>query len=128
MMPDEKSRLLALLAHAGTWCRDAEAKDGHGDPVTYDDGAAVAWDVTGAVCRLFGWQRARVLFVQMERHIRGKRRTVGWRRREPGIDAMKALQDFNDRPDTTFDRLREQLEAMPVWNSGNRLGDARDGT
>ena len=88
--------------------------------MAYDDDAAVAWDITGALCRLFGWQRACVLFGQMERHIVGKRRTVGWPKRDTGIDAMKALQDFNDRADTTFDMLHERIEAMPVWNSGNR--------
>ena len=120
MMPDEKTQLLALLEHHGKWCRDAEAHDANGDPVAYDDDAAVAWDITGALCRLFGWQRACVLFGQMERHIVGKRRTVGWPMRDTGIDAMKALQDFNDRADTTFDVLRERIEAMPVWSSGNR--------
>ena len=120
MMPDEKTQLLALLEHHGKWCRDAEAHDANGAPVTYDDDAAVAWDITGALCRLFGWQRACVLFGQMERHIVGKRRTVGWPMGDTGIDAMKALQDFNDRADTTFDILRERIEAMPVWNSGNR--------
>lgn len=98
MMPDEKTQLLALLEHHGKWCRDAEAHDANGDPVTYDDDAAVAWDITGALCRLFGWQRACVLFGQMERHIVGKRRTVGWPMRDTGIDAMKALQDFTTRP------------------------------
>ena len=120
MMPDEKTQLLALLEHHGKWCRDAEAHDANGEPVRCDDDAAVAWDITGALCRLFGWQRACVLFGQMERHIVGKRRTVGWPMRDTGIDAMKALQDFNDRADTTFDVLRERIEAMPVWSSGNR--------
>lgn len=120
MMPDEKTQLLALLEHAGKWCRDAEAHDANGNGVVYDDDTAVAWDITGALCRLFGWQRACVLFGQLERHILGKRRTVGWPMRDTGIDAMKALQDFNDRADTTFDMLRERIEAMPVWNSGNR--------
>ena len=120
MMTDEKAQLLALLAHRGTWCRDAEARDTSGNAVTYDDDAAVAWDITGAICRLFGWQRACVLFGQVERHLVGKRRSVGWPPRDTGIEAMIALQDFNDRTDTTFDRLQERLEAMPVWSSGSR--------
>ena len=74
--------------------------------------------------RLFGWQRAYVLFEQMERHIVGKRRSAGWPPRDTGIEAMKALQDFNDRAGTTFDMLRERLEAMPVWNRGNRADGA----
>jgi hypothetical protein len=124
MMPDEKTQLLALLEHHGKWCRGAEAHDADGDPVTYDDDAAVAWDITGALCRLFGWQRACVLFEQMERSIGGKRRTTGWPLRDTGIEAMKALQD---RADTTFDVLRERIEAMPVWNSGNRADGAAMG-
>jgi hypothetical protein len=120
MMPDEKTQLLALLEHRGKWCRDAEARDTSGNAVTYDDDAAVAWDITGALCRLFGWQRACVLFGLVERHLMGKRRAVGWPPRDTGVEAMIALQDFNDRTDTTFDLLRERLEAMPVWSSGVR--------
>lgn len=88
MMPDERTQLLALLEHVGKWWRNAEALDASGNGVVYDD-AAVAWDITGALCRLFGWQRARVLFEQMERHIVGKRRTAGWPLRDTGIEAMK---------------------------------------
>ncbi len=124
MMTDEKTQLLALLDHRGKWCRDAEARDASGDAVTYDAISAVAWDITGALCRLFGWQRACVLFGQMERHLIGKRRAVGWPPRDTGVEAMVALQDFNDRTDTTFDLLRERLEAMPVWNSGNRASES----
>ena len=120
MMPDEKTELLALLEHAGKWCRDAEAQDANGDPVTCDDDAAVAWDLTGALCRLFGWQRACVLFEQMERHIIGKRKAVGWPIPDLSIEAMKALQGFNDQSDTTFDVLRERIEAMPTWQGKSR--------
>ncbi len=127
MMPNEKTQLLGLLEHPGKWCRNAEALDAGGNGVVYDDDAAVAWDLTGALCRLFGWQRACVLFEQVERHIVGKRRTAGWPLRDTGIEAMKALQEFNDRADTTFDVLRERLEAMPVWNSGNRADGAATG-
>jgi len=124
MMPNEKTQLLALLAHEGKWCRHAEALDAGGNGVVYDDDEAVAWDLTGAVCRLFGLQRAFVLFQQMDRHILGKRESVSWPKPDPSIDAMKALQDFNDRADTTFAMLRERLEEMPVWNSGNRADRA----
>jgi hypothetical protein len=128
MMPDEKTRLLALLEHPGKWCCDAEAQDANGDPVRFDDETAVAWDITGALCRLFGWERAQVLFSQVERHIVGERRVAGWPSCDKGIDAMKALQDFNDHVDTTFDMLRERIEAMPVWNSGNRTNGSVMGT
>ena len=120
MISDEKTQLLTLLGHEGNWCRDAEAHDANGTPVHYDDQFAVAWDLTGALCRLFGWRRACELFVQLERHIIGKKRIVGWQVTAPGIDAMRALQDFNDRTDTSFDILRQRIEAIPVWNGGSR--------
>lgn len=124
MMPDEKAMLLALLEHQGKWCRDAEARDAKGDAVRYDDDAAVAWDITGAVCRLFGWRRACVLFVQLEKHVVGKRKPVGVPPTDQSIDAMKSLQDFNDGADTTFDLLYERLKAMPVWSGGSRADGA----
>jgi hypothetical protein len=120
MMPDEKTRLLSLLEHRENWCRGAEALDAQGEPVNYDDEAAAAWDITGAICRLFGWQRACVLFRQMEKHMVGKRKAFGWPLPDPSLHAMKALQEFNDRTDTTFDLLRERIETMTVWNSGSR--------
>jgi len=120
MMPEEKEQLLALFDHERRWCRDAEANDIHCDAVRYDDDAAVAWDVTGALCRLFGWQRACVLFGQLDRHIHGKRVAIGWPARDAEIDAMGALQDFNDQTDMTFDRVRERIETMPVWHGNPR--------
>ena len=125
MMPEEKEQLLALLDHQRRWCRDAEAHDANSDAVRYDDDAAVAWDVTGALCRLFGWRRACVLFGQLERHINGKRVVIGWPAGDAEMDAMGALQDFNDRADMTFDMMRERIETMPVWQgNARRIGDA----
>lgn len=120
MMPDEKAKLLEFLGHAGKWCRRVEAIDSHGIGVHYDDDTAVAWDITGALCLLFGWNRACVLFAQIERHLLGKKRTPLWPHRDTSIEAMVALQNFNDRADTTFDVLRERIGAMPVWTSGKR--------
>ncbi len=120
MMPDEKDQLLALLHHAGSWCRHAEAHNADGQPVHYDDQSAVAWDITGALCLLFGWHRAGVLFTQLERHLVGKRPTVGWPVPDSTIEAMTTLQEFNDRKDLTFSGLREQIETIPSWNSGRR--------
>lgn len=116
MMPEEKEQLLAFLDHERRWCRDAEAHDASGDAVRYDDDAAVAWDVTGALCRLFGWRRACVLFGQLDRHINGKRVATGWPACDAEMDAMGALQDFNDQVDMTFDIVRERMETMPVWH------------
>ena len=125
MMPKEKEQLLALLDHERRWCRNAEAHDANSDAVRYDDDAAVAWDVTGALCRLFGWRRACVLFGQLDRHINGKRSTIGWLARDAEMDAMSALQNFNDRADMTFDVMRERIETMPVWHgNARRIGTA----
>jgi hypothetical protein len=120
-MPDEKTQLLALLEQADKWCRNAEAIDARGNGVFYDDDTAVAWDITGAVCRLFGWECACALFEQLERHFFGKRPISGWPPRDTVIDAMKALQDFNDSADTTFELMHERLAAMPVWSRGCRV-------
>jgi hypothetical protein len=120
MMADEKERLLAFFERESIWCRDGEAQDAAGDPVRYDDDAAVAWDITGALCRLFGWQRACVLFGQFDRHIHGKRVAFGWPQRNTDVDAMVALQEFNDRAETTFAHLRGAIESMPVWHGSGR--------
>jgi hypothetical protein len=122
MMPDEKERLLKLFEHESRWCREAEAHNAHGDAVYYDDSAAVAWDITGALCQLFGWRRAAVLFGQLDRHINGRRGAFGWPARDSEIDAMVALQNFNDRAETTFGIVKERLVTMPVWhgNTGRK--------
>ncbi|MFQ5589917.1 MAG: hypothetical protein ACE5HE_02025 [Phycisphaerae bacterium] len=126
MVSEEKELLLALFDDERRWCQEAEAHDAKGDSVRYDAASAVAWDITGALCRLFGWRRACVLFGQLDRHIHGKRVRARW----PGHDiddmqAMAALQDFNDQADTTFQILRERIASMPVWHGGaRRLGEA----
>ncbi len=125
MMPEEKEQLLALFDDERRWCREAEAHDANSDAVHYDDDAAVAWDVTGALCRLFGWRRACVLFGQLDRHIHGKRVAIRWPEPDAEMDAMGALQDFNDGIDMTFDRMRERIETMSVWHgTARRLGPA----
>lgn len=115
MMPDEKNKLLALFDSDERWCQDAEARDASGAAVQYDDPAAVAWDMTGALCYLFGWRRTGVLLGQIERHIRGRKRRYRYDQ-DPVIESMLALQDYNDRPDTTFETMITQLATMPVWS------------
>jgi len=122
MMPDEKAQLLALLERESSWCRDAEARDSDGRAVHFDDNTAVAWDITGALCRLFGWQRACELFRQLERHILGKPKAAGWPVPDPSIGAMKSLQEFNDHADTTLEMIREAIEKVPAWH-GQRPAD-----
>jgi len=123
MVQAEKDKLLALLDSEERWCQDAEARDEDGNPVRHSDVAAVAWDISGALCRLFGWRRARELFVQLDRHVNGRREPVYRPARDAGIDSMVALQAFNDRDDTTFEVLREQIRTIRVWH-GNTDANA----
>ncbi len=113
MMAEEKKRLVAWFADRGRWCREAEARDSTGNPVRFDDPDAVAWDLTGALCRLFGWTRASILFGQLDRHISGKKRLERYNRNRE-IESMVALQDYNDREDTTLEAMLRQLGTMPV--------------
>jgi hypothetical protein len=114
MMPHEKQRLLALFDREQRWCQNAEAQDEDGNPVTFDDTRATAWDITGAVCLLFGWKRACELFRQLDRHISGQKRDQ-WLNRQPEIDSLAALQDYNDDSETTYEMIVTQLRTMPVW-------------
>lgn len=121
MMPDEKCQLLALFKDKANWTRDVEARDRSGTPVHYDDPSAVAWDLAGGLCHLFGWQRASMLFGQVQRHIADvQRRSFGWPAPQTNIEAMRSLQEFNDRTTTDFSILYEQLESMPSWVRGRR--------
>ena len=119
MMPEERQALLSLLDDEPHWCREFEARNAAGEPTQFDDVGAVAWDLTGALCKLFGWERACSLFGQFDRHIHGKRVPV-LLTRDNGIGAMVALQEFNDRPETTFTDIRKCIESMPIWTSGSR--------
>lgn len=124
MTTEEKTQLLELLAHEGCWCRDAEATNAQGHPVRYDDPSAVAWDLTGALCRLFGWPRACVLFCQLDRHIHGKRYVPSWPVRDIEMDAMASLQQYNDGQEIPFAKVREQIATMPVWVRGGSHPEA----
>ena len=119
MMPYEKDLLLALLESDERWCQDVEARDLGGDPVKYNDATAVAWDITGALCRLFGWKRACMLFRQLDHHIHGRNRRLlsSW---ESELRAMAALQDFNDRAEMTHAALVQALRSWPVWSGASR--------
>ncbi len=123
----EKAQLLDLLKHQGNWCRDAEALDAAGEPVHYDDPSAVAWNISGALCRLFGWPRACVLFRQFDRHIKGRQRAIGWLTGDAEMHAINAVQDFNDQVDMTFDAVRKKIESMPVWRGNARRNGATSG-
>lgn len=116
MTQSEKDRLLSMFAPATKWCKEMEACDGSGESVHYDDPGAVAWDLTGGLCLLFGWDRAGELFLQFDRHLLdGKRMARG---SNVMIASMVALQEFNDRPDTTHQVLLERIGTMPVWSRG----------
>jgi hypothetical protein len=113
MLEDEKVKLLELLHAERRWCKEAEARDRRGRAVRYDDTTAVAWDLTGAVCLLFGWRRAGELFRQLDRHITGQKRKHRLLR-DPTIASMAALQDFNDLRHTTYDEVMTLLRTMSV--------------
>jgi hypothetical protein len=112
-MEHEKEQLLDLFADEGKWCQHCEARDPNGDPVRYDDETAVAWDIAGGICHLFGWRRARELFGQLHRHIGGPQRLPY--DRDEHISAMAALFDFNDAFDTTYEKVVGTLRDLQVW-------------
>jgi hypothetical protein len=118
MTSQEKSRLLALLLDPQRWCQSAEARRADGQAVAYSDPAATAWDLTGALCQLFGWRRAGVLFIQIERrlHPRGRAGLVG---EEAAIAAMIGLQSWNDDPQTSHPELLAVLGRLPVSDSAD---------
>lgn len=109
----EKNRLLALFLDTRCWCQRAEARSADGEAVTYSDPQAAAWDVTGAVCHLFGWRRARELFLQIDRrlHARARSDTAG---ADAVITAMIGLQRWNDDPQTSHSALLAVLERIPI--------------
>ena len=118
MTQEERDRILHLLSSKSRWCQDAEARDGRGEPVRYDNAAAVAWDLTGALCHLFGWERAMQLFTQLARHLTGRKPPAGrhWTHpRDPQMAAMAALQDYNDQPVTDYETMMARLAAVPVY-------------
>jgi hypothetical protein len=113
MSPEEKDQLVALLLNAQCWCQGAEAHDAGGQAVAYSDADATAWDLTGAACHLFGWRRARELFVQIDRHLHGHD-TAGADQSDSEIAAMVALQTWNDNAQTTHVELITRLQSLPV--------------
>jgi hypothetical protein len=126
MTAQEKQRLLALLDREQRWCQNAEAQNDAGDPVTFDDASATAWDLTGAMCLLFGWKRACELFAQLAQHISGgqpdSRGTS-----QPEIDSLAALQDYNDDEQTTYENVVTQLRSMPVSRGDPQYEDDLSG-
>lgn len=112
MTEREKKDLLELFSIPANWCQETEARNWEGNSVRYDDPSAVAWDLTGGVCRLFGWDRAMELFPVMERHMVGRKPETSTA--NPGIASMVNLQEFNDSTDTSFDVLLHRLQGLPV--------------
>ena len=118
MSPQEKEQLLALLLDAQRWCQGAEARDPEGHEVVYSDADATAWDLTGAACHLFGWRRARELFVQIDRHLHD-RCNAGVEKKHAEITAMVALQTWNDDAQMTHADLIARLQSLPVRTAGD---------
>jgi hypothetical protein len=113
MTSQEKDQLLALLLDARHWCQGAEARSADGEAVTYSDPQATAWDVTGAACQLFGWQRACELFIQIDRRLH-PRAIGGLAGAGAAIAAMVGLQRWNDDPQRSHPELVAVLEGLPV--------------
>jgi hypothetical protein len=113
MTSQEKDRLLTLLLDARHWCQTVEARAADGQAVTYSDPQAAAWDLTGAVCRLFGWRRACELFIQMDRRLH-PRSGAEPAASDPAMVAMISLQSWNDDPHRSHPELVAFLEQLPV--------------
>jgi hypothetical protein len=118
----EKKKLLALLDCDQRWCRGAEARDENGDAVRYNDATASAWDLTGALCHLFGWERACELFRQVDRHIHGRQKTFE-SSSTPDMRSMAAIQDYNDNSETTYPIVVQLIQSMPVWDNRSALDE-----
>jgi hypothetical protein len=116
MTRNEKDNLLTLFEKESRWCQHVEARDERGRPVHYRDKKAVAWDVVGGMCFLFGWERACALFKEVERHVSGLQRypTYG----DPEMAAMASLHDFNDKRNTTHNLIMAKLRGVPVHHRG----------
>lgn len=113
MTSREKQDLLDLFSIPANWCQETEARNWEGNSVRYDDPSAVAWDLTGGMCRLFGWDRAMELFPTVERYVAG-RKPEHQAAANPGIASMITLQDFNDNSETSFDILLHRLQSLPA--------------
>lgn len=120
MLPIEKHNLLCLFADERRWCQQAEARNEVGEAVRYDDPSAIAWDITGGMCKLFGWRRALALFSQLDRHVHNVKRDRCWGA-NPEIASMVAIQNHNDEDGTTYEMIIEWLETMPVWDSHRQI-------
>lgn len=116
MTRTEKESLLSTFSLPARWCKDMEACDDQGEAVAYNHPTAVAWDLTGGLCRLFGWDRALELFPQLARSMLGMRSVA--RRSGFEVACMVALQEFNDHPETTHGLLLARLHSLPVWSGG----------
>ncbi len=113
MSSSEQDRLAGLLDDAQRWSQGAEARDDQGEPVAFSDHTAVAWDLSGALCRLFGWPRAAELFPEVARHVPGQdehERGGG----AGAIDALVALQNWNDDPQTAHADVLALVRRVPV--------------
>jgi hypothetical protein len=126
MMQGEKDKLIDLFDDQRRWCCAADAQDARGKAVHFDDTSAVAWDLVGGLCHLFGWKRANKLFGPLSRHFSGKPRSAGLRHLSTDANnemaAMTALLDFNDDVETTYELIVSKLHDLPVWHGRTALG------
>jgi hypothetical protein len=107
-----------MFSLSANWCKGMEACNAAGEAVSYNDPAAVAWDLTGGLCALFGWERAESLFPVLDRHCTSRKKRP--KAANPAISSMVALQEFNDANGTTHDVLLERLQTIPVSIGADR--------
>ena len=122
MMQEEKDKLIEFFGDKRRWCKGLDAKDEQGESVHYDDEQAVAWDLVGGVCHLFGWPRALKLFEALSRHV-AHQRHLDSAFRGQSMAAMSSLLDFNDEKSTTHELIMTRLSDLPVWR-GRTAGSA----
>lgn len=113
MTQNEREQLLNLFVDKQRWSQGSEARTESGDPVSFDDDSASAWDLVGGLCKLFGWKRANQLFDQLHRHIIGQ--TFDSPNQASDSSAMSALIDYNDASDTTYEKMMATLRDIPAW-------------
>lgn len=112
MTQAEKDRLLALLDRPARWCQGAEARDARGEAVRYNAPEAVAWDIVGGMCYLFGWDRSLAIFAQAWRQI--TKRASGREAIAMDSTAVRWLQDFNDESKTDYTLVITRLRGLRV--------------
>ncbi|MEK6798166.1 MAG: hypothetical protein AABZ12_04310 [Planctomycetota bacterium] len=114
MMPDEEDQLLTIFEPPQTWRRNAEAHDGRGEAVRYEDSLCLPGDAKAASCLLFDRPSTCAQLEPFDRHIYGKGAESGWSLNDSEMDAKAALQKFNGCAGASLEWLPKRIESLPV--------------